>query len=69
MLLLLIVYDNLTLIFANGELVNFVTLEFGVFGVLTSIEEGTLGLKLNYHFSRELQCMLLHSFLSHGGLT
>ncbi len=42
--LLLTIYDNLTPTFANVELVTFVTLELSVFGVLTSIEEATLGL-------------------------
>jgi hypothetical protein len=44
MLLLFIVYYNLTLTFANVELVRYVTLELSVFGALISIEWATLGL-------------------------
>ncbi len=44
MLLLLIVYNNLTPTFVNVKLVGSVKLELGVFGALSSIKEATSGL-------------------------
>jgi hypothetical protein len=68
LLLLLIVYNNLTLTSVDVELAWSITLELGAFGALAFIEEATLGLfKLRRHFLREIQCLLLHSVLSHGG--
>jgi hypothetical protein len=46
-LLLLIIYNNLTLTSINVELVGSVTLEFDVFGTLTSTEEAALRLLKN----------------------
>ncbi len=68
MLLLLTIYNNLTLTSVNVELAWSVTLELGVFGTLTSTKEATLGLfKIELSFLGKLQCILLHSVLSHGG--
>ncbi len=51
LLLLLIVYNNLTLTSIDVELAWSITLELGAFGVLAFIEEATLGLfKLRCHF-------------------
>jgi len=66
--LLLSVYNNLTLTFADVEHVESNTLELNVFGALAFIQGATLSyLKRSYHFSRELWCLLLHSILPHGG--
>jgi hypothetical protein len=55
MLLLLIVYNNLTPTSVDVELVGFVTLELGVFGTLASIREATLGLlKVELSFFRKI---------------
>jgi hypothetical protein len=53
MLLLLIVYNNLTLTFVDVELVGSITLDIGVFGVLASTKEATSGLlKVKLSFFR-----------------
>ncbi len=55
MLMLLIVYNNLTPTSIDVELVGFVTLELDVFGTLASTKEATLGLlKVELSFFRKI---------------
>jgi hypothetical protein len=55
LLLLLTVYNNLTLISIDVEPTWSITLELGVFGALASIEEATLGLfKVEMSFFKKI---------------